>query len=65
MYLFKNALKSITRAKMRNMLIIIIACVITVSACVALSIRKSAETVKETTLDKMKITARLRLTVRH
>jgi putative ABC transport system permease protein len=59
MYLLKNALKSITRAKTRNVLIIIIACIITVSACIALSIRQSADSVKKATLADMKITAQI------
>ncbi len=57
MYIFKNAMKSLTRSKGRNILIIIISLVITVSACVALSIRQSAEAVKEATLDSLEVTA--------
>jgi transcriptional regulator with PAS, ATPase and Fis domain len=59
MYLFKNAIKSIVRAKTRNILVAVIALVITVSACVALSIRQSAETAKNATLDQMQITAQI------
>lgn len=43
MYIFKNAWKSITRSKGRNILIGIIVVVIAVSSCMALSIRNSAE----------------------
>ncbi len=59
MYIFKNALKSITRAKGRNILIGVITLIISVSACVALSIRQSAETAKEASLDSMEITAQI------
>jgi len=59
MYIFKNALKSITRAKARNILIGIITLIISVSACVALSIRESAETIKQASLDSMEITAQI------
>ena len=44
MYVIKNALRCITRAKGRNILIGIIALVIAVSACIGLSIRQAAET---------------------
>ncbi|MGN0498097.1 MAG: hypothetical protein ACI4F6_03405 [Acutalibacteraceae bacterium] len=50
MYIIKNALKSITRNKLRNILIGIIVLVIAISACVALSIRQAAETTKADTL---------------
>lgn len=59
MYIFKNAMKSLTRSKGRNILIIIISLVITISACVALSIRQSAEVAKEATLDSLEITAQI------
>jgi len=42
MYIVKNALKSISRSKGRNILIGIIIMVIAVSSCIALSIRNSA-----------------------
>ena len=41
MYIVKNALRSIFRSKGRSILILIIALVITLSACVTLSIRQS------------------------
>ncbi len=53
MYIVKNALKSITRAKGRNILIFALVLMIAVSACVALSVRNSAETVRETAYDTL------------
>lgn len=57
MYIVKNALRCISRAKGRNVLIGIIALVIAVSACLGLSIRQAAESAKETTLEELNITA--------
>ncbi len=57
MYVIKNALKCIGRAKARSVLIGIIALVIAVSACLGLSIRQAAQNAKETTLNGMKVTA--------
>ena len=57
MYIVKNALKCIGRAKGRNILIGIIALVIAVSACIGLSIRQAAETAKESALEGMSVTA--------
>lgn len=59
MYILKNALKSITRAKVRTILIITITTIISVFACISLSIRKSAETARETSLDSLEITANI------
>ncbi len=59
MYLFKNALKCIGRAKGRNILIGIIALVIAVSACIGLSIRQAAESAKAETLEGMSVTAKI------
>lgn len=59
MYIIQNALKSITRNKLRNILIGIIVLVIAVSACVALSIRQAAETTKTDTLNSMSVTAQI------
>lgn len=59
MYIFKNALKSISRSKGRNILIGIIVLVIAISTCVALSIREAANTAKEETLKNLKITAQI------
>ena len=57
MYIVKNALRCIGRAKGRNILIGIIALVIAVSACIGLSIRQAAESAKASALDGMSVTA--------
>ena len=57
MYIIKNALRCIGRAKGRNVLIGIIALVIAISACLGLSIRQAAINAKETALKNMSITA--------
>ena len=57
MYIIKNALRCICRAKGRNVLIGIIALVIAVSACIGLSIRQAAESAKTSTLAELSITA--------
>ncbi len=57
MYIFKNAMKCIGRAKGRNVLIGIIVFVIAVSACVGLSIRQAAESAKTEQLSGMSVTA--------
>lgn len=57
MYIIKNALRCIGRAKGRSVLIGIIALVIAVSACIGLSIRQAAESAKESTLEELNITA--------
>lgn len=57
MYIVKNALRCIGRSKGRNVLIGIIALVISVSACIGLSIRQAAESAKESTLEELNITA--------
>lgn len=59
MYIFKNALKSITRNKGRNILITILTLVIATAACVSLSIKEAAETAKEDTINNLSITAQL------
>ena len=59
MYIIKNALRSISRAKGRNILIGIIALAIAISACVALSIKESASKAREDTLSLMNITAQI------
>ena len=56
MYIIKNALRCISRAKGRNVLIGIIALIIAVSACLGLSIRQAAENAKESTLEGMSVT---------
>ncbi len=57
MYIVKNALRCIGRAKGRNILIGIIVLVIAISACIGLSIRQAAQSAKEETLSAMSITA--------
>ena len=57
MYIVKNALRSISRSKGRNILIGIITLVIAVSACLGLSIRQASENARESTLDTLNITA--------
>ncbi len=57
MYILKNALKCIGRARGRNILIGIIVLVIAVSACLGLSIRQAAQNAKEETLANMSVTA--------
>ncbi|MCH5298954.1 MAG: ABC transporter permease [Ruminococcus sp.] len=59
MYIFKNAVKSITRNKLRNILIGIIVLIIAVSACVSLSIQQAAEVAKEDTLSNLSVTAQI------
>ncbi len=59
MYIVKNALKSITRNKLRNILIGIIVLIISVSACVSLSIRQAAEVAKEDTLSGLSVTGQI------
>ena len=56
MYILKNALKSITRNRLRNILIGVIVLIISISACVSLSIREAAEAAKEDTLSDLQIT---------
>jgi putative ABC transport system permease protein len=57
MYVIKNALRSITRSKGRNVLIGIIVLVIALSSCLALSIREAANTAKEDAIADLNITA--------
>lgn len=57
MYIVKNALRCIARAKGRSILIGMIALVIAVSACIGLSIRQAAESAKKSALDGMSVTA--------
>lgn len=59
MYIFKNALRSISRSKGRNILIGIIALVIATSACVALSIKEAANQARKSSLDLLNITAQI------
>ena len=59
MYIIKNALTSIFRNKIRNLLLGCIILIIALSSCVALSIREAAKTAKEETLSNLKITANI------
>lgn len=59
MYILKNAWRSISRAKVRNILIGVIVLVIAVSSCVALSIREAAHSAKETYLEDLEVTAQI------
>ncbi len=57
MYLFKNAFKSISRAKGRSILAFILVFTIAVSSCVALSIMASANSAKDQAYEEMSISA--------
>ena len=57
MYIIKNALRCISRAKGRNILIGLIALVIAISACIGLSIQQAAENAKSSAIGGMSITA--------
>lgn len=57
MYIIKNALKCINRAKGRNVLIGVIVFVIALSACIGLSIRQAAESARSETLENLTVTA--------
>ncbi len=59
MYIIKNALRCISRAKGRNILIGIIVLVIAFSSCIGLSIRKASETAKEETMEGLSVTAQI------
>ena len=59
MYILKNAWRSISRAKVRNILIGVIVLVIAVSSCVALSIREAASSAKENYLEELEVTAQI------
>ena len=59
MYILKNALKSIARSKGRNILIGIIVLVISVAACIGLSIRNAAEDARDATLEGISVTAQI------
>lgn len=59
MYILKNAWKSISRAKVRNVLIGVIVLVISISSCVALSIREASNSVREQYLEELEVTAQI------
>lgn len=57
MYVIKNAFKSITRSKGRTILNLILIVVISLSACVALSIKSSADKARDITYGNLSVTA--------
>ena len=57
MYIFRNALRCISRSIGRNVLIGIIVFVIAVSSCIGLSIRQASENAREETMEGLSITA--------
>lgn len=59
MYLIKNAWKNVIRSKGRNFLIGLIVFVISVSACISLSIRQAAKTAQEDGMDATEITGQI------
>ncbi|MCR5214712.1 MAG: ABC transporter permease [Eubacterium sp.] len=59
MYIFKNAMKNISRSLGRNILIGIIVTVIAAASCVALSIRKSSEEARENNMKSLNIVANI------
>ena len=61
MYIFKNAIRCIARAKGRNILIGIIVLLLSVSSCIGLSIKESNKTLREKYKNNMEITASVTL----
>ena len=61
MFIFKNAFKSITRSKVRNILIGIIVAVIAIACCVSLSIKSAAAKAEQETLSNLSVTAQISL----
>ena len=59
MYLLKNAWKNVIRSKGRNLLIGLIVLIISVSACISLSIREAAENAKKDGLKNTEITGQI------
>lgn len=59
MYIFKNAFRSLVRAKGRNILIALIVLVLSVSSCIGLSIKQSNNSLKEEYASSHEITATL------
>ena len=59
MYIIKNARKGITRAKGRSILIGIIVLVISLSACISLSIQSASDQAAEDAMKNLKITAQI------
>lgn len=59
MYIFKNALKNITRSKGRNILVGAVIVIISATSCIALAIRSSAGEIVSSYEDSFEITASL------
>ena len=59
MYVIKNALRNIQRAKGRNVLVFTLILVIVISACVALNIKSSADRAKEVSFEELKVTGQI------
>lgn len=57
MYILKNALRCISRAKGRNVLLGIIALIVAVSCCIGLSIRQAADSTRKETAETLNVTA--------
>lgn len=61
MFVVKNAWKSVTRNKGRNMLIIVIVTIIAAAATIGLSIRQAAAAARSSGLDNTTVTAQISL----
>ncbi len=61
MFVIKNAWRSVTRNKGRNVLIIVIVAIIAAAATIGLSIRQAAATARESGLENTTITAQISL----
>lgn len=61
MFVFRNAWKSVTRNKGRNILIIVIVTIIAAAATIGLSIRQAAATARTSGLENTTITAQISL----
>lgn len=61
MFVFRNAWKSVTRNKGRNILIIVIVTIIAAAATIGLSIRQAAATARTSGLENTTVTAQISL----
>ena len=61
MFVVKNAWKSVTRNKGRNILVIIIVTIIAIAATIGLSIRQAATTARNTGFENTTVTAQISL----
>lgn len=59
MYVIKNAWKNVIRSKGRSILIGLIVLVVSISACISLSIRQAAESAQEDGLENVEITGQI------